>query len=73
MAFNLKDFRENSLKMTQEQFADLIGERQDRISRLEQGDPDDIPTGILKKIAEKTGQTLDQLLEYEKPCRKRCR
>jgi transcriptional regulator with XRE-family HTH domain len=67
MAFNLKDFRENKLKMNQEEFAALIGERQDRISRLEQGDPDDIPTGILKRIAEKTGQTLDQLLEYEKP------
>jgi len=67
MAFNMKKFREESLKITQREFADLIGERQDRISRLENGDPDDIPRGIMIKIAERTGQTLDQLEKYEKP------
>jgi transcriptional regulator with XRE-family HTH domain len=67
MAFSLKDFREQNLKMTQEEFAILIGERQDTVARLEKDNPDDIPMGILKTIARKTGQTLDELLEYEKP------
>lgn len=67
MASNLKDFREKHMKMTQEEFANFIGERQDTISRWEQGDMDDIPTKKLKIIAEKTGQTLDELLDYEKP------
>ena len=66
MAFNLKEFRESRMKMTQEQFALFIGERQDTISRWERGNIDDIPMGKMKILAQKTGQTLDELLEYEK-------
>jgi transcriptional regulator with XRE-family HTH domain len=66
MAFNLKDFRENQLKMTQEEFAAFIGERQDTVSRLENGSAP-LTLDLLVKIAQKTGQTLDQLTKYEKP------
>ena len=34
--FKLKDFREDYLKLTQAELAELIGVRQDRISRREQ-------------------------------------
>ena len=63
---NLRDFRENKLKMTQEQFAHHLDVRQDKISRWE-AEPGDIPISILQKIAEKFGLTLDELCEYEKP------
>ena len=33
--FDLKDFRENYLKLTQSELAELMGIRQDRVSRLE--------------------------------------
>jgi len=66
MAFDLRDFRENKLKMTQEEFAVLLDERQDKVSRWE-ADPGDIPARVLERIARKTGQTIDELVGYEKP------
>lgn len=33
--FDLKSFREDNLKMTQAEFADMIGTRQDTVSRWE--------------------------------------
>ena len=64
--FDLKSFRERTLKMTQDQFAVLIEQRQDYVSRLEKN-PSQIPLEVLIMIANKTGMTLDQLLNYQKP------
>lgn len=66
---NLKSFRESSLKMTQEQFANMIGIRQDTLSRMEKN-PEQISLEIITKIAKKTGTTLDELINYEKPLTK---
>lgn len=63
--FDLRSFREESLKLTQKELADLIDERQDKISRLEKK-PESIGLDILIKIADKTGTTLDELVHYEK-------
>jgi len=52
--------------MTQDEFATLIGQRQDYISRLEKK-PDQIPLEVLIIIANKTGMTIDQLVKYQKP------
>ncbi len=64
--FDLKSFRENKLKMTQTEFAELIGVRQDNVSRLEQS-TEQIPLEILIKIANATGTTLDELVNYKRP------
>lgn len=64
--FDLRSFRERTLRMTQENFAALIGQRQDYVSRLEKN-PAQIPLDVLITIANKTGMTLDQLLNYQKP------
>lgn len=69
IGFDLKSFREDKLKMSQVEFANLIGVRQDSISRMEK-DPSKISVEILLKIAAKTGQTLDQLFNYKKPAAK---
>lgn len=63
---NLKDFRENKLKMTQAQLAELVEESQDTISRYE-NNPERIPLDFANRLAQKTGVTLDQLTNYEKP------
>ena len=64
--FDLKSFRERTLKMTQDEFAALIGQRQDYVSRLEKN-PAQIPLDVLITIANKTGVTVDQLINYQKP------
>ncbi|NCD09432.1 MAG: helix-turn-helix domain-containing protein [Negativicutes bacterium] len=66
---NLKDFRENKLKMTQKEFAELIGVRQDNVSRLEQS-VEQIPLELLVRIANATGSTLDELVNYQRPAPK---
>ncbi len=63
--FDLRSFREDALKLTQKELADLIDERQDKISRLEKN-PVTIGLDILIKIADKTGTTLDELVHYKK-------
>lgn len=63
---NLKDFRENKLKVTQTQLAELVGESQDTISRYE-NNPERIPLDFASRLAQKAGVTLDQLTNYEKP------
>lgn len=63
--FDLKDFRKNVLKMTQEEFAKLIEVRQDSVSRMEKT-PEAIEFSTLLKIAEVTGTTLDELVGYKK-------
>lgn len=64
--FDLKFFRENKLKMTQEEFAEMIGVRQDFVSRMEK-EPTEIPLNIITEIAKKTGTTIDELVNYKKP------
>lgn len=62
--FNLKAFREERLKMTQAELAQLLNVRQDFISRLEKN-PTEISLELLVTLASKTGQTLDQLVNYK--------
>ena len=56
----------NDLNLTQEAFAKALGERQDTVSRLEKTKVDDIPIGVLMKIARLTGRSLDELMQFEK-------
>ena len=64
--FDLKKFREENLKMTQKEFADMIGVRQDYISRTEQA-VGNISLELLIKIANAAGTTIDELIDYERP------
>ena len=63
--FDLKSFREDNLKMTQVEFAEMIGTRQDTVSRWEKN-TNQIPYEALRTIAEKCGVTIDQLVKFEK-------
>lgn len=63
--FNLKNFRENYLKLTQAELAELIGVRQDRISRLEQN-LNSISLEELVILSKKTGKSLDEITNYKK-------
>jgi transcriptional regulator with XRE-family HTH domain/GTPase SAR1 family protein len=63
--FDLQDFRQNVLKMTQGDFAKLIDVRQDYVSRMEKN-PEAIDLSLLLKIASATGTTLDELVGYKK-------
>ncbi len=63
---DLKNFREEKLKMTQAQLAGLLGVRQEAISRMERN-PSQISLEVLLKLASKTGLTPNQLLAYKKP------
>ena len=59
--FDLKEFRENVLKETQEQFALRLGVNEDYISRLEKI-PGSIPIDLLNKLADSAGMTLDEVV-----------
>jgi len=63
--FDLKNFRESSLKMTQQEFANLINMEQGQISRFEKN-PGQISLNDLTIIANKTGMTLDSLVNFKK-------
>jgi GTPase SAR1 family protein/transcriptional regulator with XRE-family HTH domain len=63
--FNLQEFRQNVLKMTQGDFAKIIDVRQDYVSRME-NNPEAIDLSLLLKIASATGTTLDELVGYKK-------
>lgn len=63
--FKLKDFRETYLKLTQAELAELIGVRQDRISRLEQN-LDSISFDELRTLSKKTGKSLDEIANYKR-------
>ena len=67
--FDLKNFRETNLKMTQAEFAELIDVRQDYISRLEKS-VNSIPLEIMVKIANRTGSTIDELINFKRPTSK---
>lgn len=61
---NFESFRVDLLRMTQNELAELLGVTQDKISRYEQGDPDDIPLGFYRKMAEKLDMTLYEILMH---------
>ena len=63
--FKLKDFRETYLKLTQAELAELMGVRQDRISRLEQN-LDSISFEELRTLSKKTGKSLDEIANYKR-------
>lgn len=66
MSFDLKGFREDKLKMSQTQLAEMLGMRQDAISRMEKN-PSQITVEVLLNLANKTGLDMNQLLSYHKP------
>jgi transcriptional regulator with XRE-family HTH domain len=68
--FDLKKFRENSLNITQSEFAKRTGLRQDHVSRLEKN-PSSITYEELLKIALSFGLTIDQLVNFKKPVSKK--
>ena len=59
----LENYRKETLKMSQTEFAAMLGASQDKISRYEQGDPEDIPLSFFKNMAEKLGTSLQEILE----------
>lgn len=62
---DLKSFIEDRLKLTQVQFAELIGEEQSDVSRwVKSGEP---PLVVIEKIAQRTGTDFNTLLGYKKP------
>lgn len=63
---DLKSFREDKLKITQSEFAELIGVEQSSISRWEK-DPNSILLPVIQKILEKTGVSYEELTGWEKP------
>lgn len=63
---DLRSLREEKLKMTQTQLAELLGVRQEAISRMERN-PSQISLEVLLKLASRTGLTPDQLFAYKKP------
>lgn len=62
--FDLKEFREQILHLTQSELADLLGIRQDAVSRMEKN-PDQIELKILIKLAKLSGLSLDEILDYK--------
>lgn len=69
IGFDLKSFIGDKLNMSEMEFANLIGVSHDDILRMEDN-PSEITIDVLVKIANKTGQTLDELLSYKKPAAK---
>jgi len=63
---DLKSFREDKLKLTQVQFAELLEVEQSQISRWE-NNPDSIRWDAIQKILEKTGAKLEELTGWKKP------
>jgi len=63
---DLKSFREDKLKLTQAQFAELLEVEQSQISRWEKN-PESISLAVIQKILPKTGVTYEELTGYEKP------
>ena len=63
--FDLKSFREDNLKITQVEFAEMIGTKQDTVSRWEENSGL-VTIDDLRTIAEKCGVTIDQLVTFKK-------
>ena len=63
---DLKSFREDKLKLTQAQFAQLLEVEQSQISRWE-NNPDSIRWDAIQKMLAKTGATFEELTGWKKP------
>jgi transcriptional regulator with XRE-family HTH domain len=66
LSMNLKSFREDKLKLSQTQFAELLAVEQSQVSRWE-SNPDTIRYDMIQKILEKTGATYEELTGWQKP------
>ena len=64
--FDLRDFRENVLHLTQLELANMLGLRQDNVSRMEKN-PEQTPYYILRSLANISGRTIDQVVGYKSP------
>lgn len=65
--FDLKSFRAKQLNgMSQEEFANLIGISQDKVSRMEKY-PEQVSVDVLVNIAKSFGMSLDELIGLPKP------
>lgn len=62
--FDLRQFREDRLHLTQKELAGLLDIRQDSVSRMEQN-PDQISVAMLVKLARLAGQSLDEVVGYQ--------
>lgn len=67
--FDLRAFREDILQLSQLELANLLGVRQDNVSRMEKK-PEQIAYPVIVKLAKLSGLTLDQVIGYERPAPK---
>lgn len=67
--FDLRAFREDVLQLSQLELANLLGVRQDNVSRMEKK-PEQIAYPVIVKLAKLSGLTLDQVIGYERPAPK---
>lgn len=65
MTFDLKHFRQEVLKISQVELAQQLEVSRDKIVRME-NDPEKIELGMIIKLAQVTGQTLEELTGYRK-------
>ena len=63
--FELKNFREDVLKMSRKKFAERLGISEEEVKRYEEN-PQEMPFGIVKKISDEFGIPMTQILDYEK-------
>ena len=63
---DLKSFREDKLKLSQTQFAELLAVEQSQISRWE-SNPEAVRYDVIQKICLKTGASLMELTRWQKP------
>lgn len=64
MAFDLKSFRENEMKVTQVELAELIGVCPNSIAQMEK-EPETITLDIIEKIARIAGKSLYEIVNYQ--------
>ncbi|MFS0883511.1 dynamin family protein [Metabacillus niabensis] len=65
MTFDLKHFRQEILKISQTELAQQLEVSRDKIVRME-NDPEKIELGMIIRLAQVTGQTLEELTGYTK-------
>lgn len=66
MGFDFKSFREDKLKLSQKEFADIYGIDLEVVDKLDKN-IDDPRLPLLLAIAQRTGMTTDEIINYEKP------
>lgn len=62
---NFKSLREDKLKLTQEQFAEVYGLELSAVQELERNN--DPALNLIEKIVQKTGLSLEEVISFEKP------